>query len=209
MKLRWTIVAISCVALIFVGLIIWHFVHAELTVRWLAKEAIAHRIRAEQGDAESQFKLGSMYEARESRRTMARPFADTANPPSRVPRRPNTTSVACIAMAREFLKTMRRLNAGAVKLLSRETRGPRRVLDSCITEAKECHRIMRRRRVGSENLPNKVMGTLNTSWATCITTATGWRRTKAKPTACSTKLPRKATRMHGVPLVGTKRTCPR
>src|SRR5260370_31980389 len=97
-------------------------------------------------------------------------------------------------MAREFLKTMRRLNTGAVKLLSRETRGPRRVLDSCITEAKECHRIMRRRRVGTENLPNKVMGTLNTSWATCITTATGWRRTKAKPTACSTKLPSKATR---------------
>ncbi len=61
MKLRWTIVAISCVALICVGLIIWHFVHAELTVRRLAKDAIAHRIRAEQGDAESQFKLGSMY----------------------------------------------------------------------------------------------------------------------------------------------------
>jgi len=90
MKLRSTIVVISCVALIFVGLIIWHFVHAGRTVRWLAREAIAHRIRAEQGDAESQFKLGSMNEARESRRTMARPFAGTANPPSRVPRRPNT-----------------------------------------------------------------------------------------------------------------------
>jgi hypothetical protein len=61
MKLHWTIVAISCVALICVGLIISHFVHAELTVRRLAKDAITHRIRAEQGDAESQFKLGSMY----------------------------------------------------------------------------------------------------------------------------------------------------
>src|SRR5260370_7205040 len=102
MKLRWTIVAISCVALIFVGLIIWHFVHAELTVRWRAKEAIAHRIRAEQGDAESQFKLGSMYEARESRRTMARPFPGTPNPPSRVPRSPNTTSPACITIQPHF-----------------------------------------------------------------------------------------------------------
>jgi len=61
MKVRWTIVAISGVALICVGVIVWHFVHAELTFRRLAKDAIAYRIRAEQGDAESQFKLGSMY----------------------------------------------------------------------------------------------------------------------------------------------------
>lgn len=61
MKLRWIIVATSSVALICVGAIAWHFVHAELAERRLAKEAIAYRAGAEQGNAESQFKMGSMY----------------------------------------------------------------------------------------------------------------------------------------------------
>jgi hypothetical protein len=61
MKLRWKTVLISCVALICGSAIIWHLVRAELTARQLAKDATACRVRAEQGDAESQFRLGSMY----------------------------------------------------------------------------------------------------------------------------------------------------
>lgn len=61
MKLRWTIVAASSGALACVGVIIWHFVHAELTARRLVKDATAYRVRAEQGDAQSQLRLGSMY----------------------------------------------------------------------------------------------------------------------------------------------------
>jgi hypothetical protein len=61
MKVRWTVVAISCLTLICAGAIIWRFVHAQLNNRQLAKQAATYRIRAEQGDAESQFKLGSMY----------------------------------------------------------------------------------------------------------------------------------------------------
>lgn len=57
MKLRSTIAAISCVAIIGAG-ITWHFVTA---TRRLAKEVAAYRLGAEHGDAESQFKLGSMY----------------------------------------------------------------------------------------------------------------------------------------------------
>jgi TPR repeat protein len=60
MKLRWKTVVISCVALIFGSAIIW-LVRAELTAWQLAKDATACRVRAEQGDAESQFRLGSMY----------------------------------------------------------------------------------------------------------------------------------------------------
>jgi predicted alpha/beta-hydrolase family hydrolase len=61
MKLRRVIVGISCVALICAGLIIWHVLRAQLD-RWhVAKQAAAYRIRAEQGDAESQLWLGSMY----------------------------------------------------------------------------------------------------------------------------------------------------
>jgi hypothetical protein len=59
--MRWTIVAISCLTLIGACVIIWPFVHSQLNSRQLAKQAAAYRIRAEQGDAESQFKLGSMY----------------------------------------------------------------------------------------------------------------------------------------------------
>lgn len=61
MKLRSKIVGASCVALIFGGAVIWHFVHAELIARHLANNAVACRLRAEQGDAESQFRLGWMY----------------------------------------------------------------------------------------------------------------------------------------------------
>ena len=61
MKLRSKIVGVSCLALIFGGAVIWHFVNAELIARRLANNSAACRIRAEQGDAESQFRLGSMY----------------------------------------------------------------------------------------------------------------------------------------------------
>ena len=61
MKPRWTIVVVSgCVALIL-GSLTWYFVRSQLNNRQLAKDAEACRIRAAQGDAESQFKLGSMY----------------------------------------------------------------------------------------------------------------------------------------------------
>ena len=61
MKLRWTIVAVTALTLICAGVFIWHFVYAQVNSRQLAKDVTAYRIRAEQGDAESQFKLGSMY----------------------------------------------------------------------------------------------------------------------------------------------------
>ncbi len=61
MKLRWKAIVLSCVALVFAGVVIWYFVHAELVARQLVKDATACRMRAEQGDAESQFRLGSMY----------------------------------------------------------------------------------------------------------------------------------------------------
>lgn len=57
MKRHWVIVGLTCIALIGAGI----FVRTERKNRQLAKRATAYRIRAEQGDAESQFKLGSMY----------------------------------------------------------------------------------------------------------------------------------------------------
>jgi TPR repeat protein len=61
MKLPSKTIVVIGVALIFGGAIIWHFVHAELIARRLMKVAADCRIRAEQGDAESQFRLGAMY----------------------------------------------------------------------------------------------------------------------------------------------------
>ena len=61
MKPRWIIITISCLALACSGAMVWYLVHAQLIDRRLAKQAAASRLRAEQGDAESQFKLGSMY----------------------------------------------------------------------------------------------------------------------------------------------------
>jgi Sel1 repeat len=56
-RVRWVIVAITCMALIGAGIL----VSTELRNRRLAKQAAAYRIRAEQGDAKSQFALGAMY----------------------------------------------------------------------------------------------------------------------------------------------------
>lgn len=54
MKRRWVIVAITSVVLIGAGILV-------RTDHKNRQQAAAYRIRAEQGDAESQFKLGSMY----------------------------------------------------------------------------------------------------------------------------------------------------
>lgn len=51
----------SCVTLICAIAIVWHFVHSALTARQLAKDAAVLRACAEHGDAQCQFKLGSMY----------------------------------------------------------------------------------------------------------------------------------------------------
>ncbi len=61
MKRRWVIVAISSIVLIGAGTL----VQTARKNRQLAKDATAFRIRAEQGDAEAQFKLGVMYSKRE------------------------------------------------------------------------------------------------------------------------------------------------
>lgn len=58
---RWTIGVVSCAALILGSVFVWHFVRSELNHRQFAKDATALRIRADQGDAEAQFKLGSIY----------------------------------------------------------------------------------------------------------------------------------------------------
>jgi hypothetical protein len=58
MKRRWVIVAITSMALIGAGIL----VRTDRKNRQLAKQAAAYRIRSEQGDAESQFKLGSVVE---------------------------------------------------------------------------------------------------------------------------------------------------
>lgn len=58
---RWTIGVVSCAALILGSVFVWHFVQSELNNRQFAKDATALRIRADQGDAEAQFKLGSIY----------------------------------------------------------------------------------------------------------------------------------------------------
>ena len=57
MKRRWVIVAITSVALILAGII----VRTVRNHRQLAKRAAAYRIRAEKGDAKSQWALGAMY----------------------------------------------------------------------------------------------------------------------------------------------------
>jgi uncharacterized protein len=57
MKLRWVIVAIASMALIGAGIL----VRTERKNRQLANRAAAYRIRAELGDAKSQFALGAMY----------------------------------------------------------------------------------------------------------------------------------------------------
>jgi len=61
LKLPWTIVVLSSVALILGSVFIWRFVRSELSNRQLARDATAFRIRAERGDPEAQFKLGSFY----------------------------------------------------------------------------------------------------------------------------------------------------
>ena len=57
MKRRWVIVTITSLALIGAGI----FVRTERKNRQLAKDATTCRIRAEQGDPEFQFRLGSIY----------------------------------------------------------------------------------------------------------------------------------------------------
>ena len=57
MKRRWVIVAISSIVLIGAGTL----VQTARKNRQLAKDATAFGMRAEQGDAEAQFKLGSIY----------------------------------------------------------------------------------------------------------------------------------------------------
>ena len=57
MKRRWVIVAITSMALMGAGIL----ARTDDKNRQLAKQAAAYRILAEQGDAESQLKLGSMY----------------------------------------------------------------------------------------------------------------------------------------------------
>jgi TPR repeat protein len=62
MKPLWRIaVPISCVALICGAAITWHFVQVRVTRQKLAEDAKACRVRAEQGDAKSQYDLGHMY----------------------------------------------------------------------------------------------------------------------------------------------------
>jgi TPR repeat protein len=57
MKRRWGVVGISCMALICAGIV----VRAQRNNRRLAKWAAVYRVRAEKGDAKSQFALGGMY----------------------------------------------------------------------------------------------------------------------------------------------------
>jgi Sel1 repeat len=54
---RWVIAAVTSMALVGVGF----FARRELKNRGLAKRAAAYRVLAENGDANSQFRLGSMY----------------------------------------------------------------------------------------------------------------------------------------------------
>src|SRR5580700_4524385 len=57
MKRRWVIAGTTCMALICTGIV----VRTERKNRQLAKWAAVYRVRAEQGDAKSQFALGAMY----------------------------------------------------------------------------------------------------------------------------------------------------
>jgi TPR repeat protein len=57
MKRRWVIVVLTSLFLIGAGIL----VRTERNHRQLAKRAAAYRIRAEQGDAKSQWALGAMY----------------------------------------------------------------------------------------------------------------------------------------------------
>ena len=57
MKAVWLIVVIPCVALIGAGVV----VHTVRYQRQVAKWAAVYRIRAERGDAKSQYALGAMY----------------------------------------------------------------------------------------------------------------------------------------------------
>jgi TPR repeat protein len=62
MKSLWrTVVPVSCVALICVAAIAWHFVKVKDTRQKLVEDAKASRGRAEQGDAKAQFDLAKMY----------------------------------------------------------------------------------------------------------------------------------------------------
>lgn len=57
MKRRWVIVGTTCVAISCAGMI----VRALRNHRRWAKSTAVYRIRAEQGDAKSQFQLGALY----------------------------------------------------------------------------------------------------------------------------------------------------
>jgi TPR repeat protein len=62
MKLFWKIaVPIAGVVLVCGAAIGWHFAKVGATQRKLAEDARAFRVRADQGDAEAQFKLGVLY----------------------------------------------------------------------------------------------------------------------------------------------------
>ena len=178
MKLRSKTVVVSCLALIVGSAIIWHFIHAELTSQQLAKNVTASRIRAEQGDPESQFRLGSIYfhgkgvpkdyveAVRWYRKSAEQGDAKGQYSLGYMYHEGNGVPQDYAEATRWWRKAAEQGDARAQDLSALRT-----------SEAKGWHRTMRRLFAGTANPPNKFTPKLNTTLDTCITTATGCRRT--------------------------------
>ena len=104
MKRRWVIVGIASIALIGVSIV----GRTEHKNRQLAKRAATYRIRAEHGDAESQWRLGAMYYyGRGVPKNLLRLYVGTANPPNKEMPRVSTPSLTCIMRGKDSLGTFR------------------------------------------------------------------------------------------------------
>jgi hypothetical protein len=159
MKRRWLIVALAVVGLIGAGIL----VRTERKNRQLAKRAAAYRVRAEQGDAESQWALGAMYYYGKG---VPKDYVEAAHWYLKAAEQGNIDGQVSIASmyfnGKGFRRTGPSAHAGAEELRNKATLGLSTALASSIAEVKECRRTMQKRCAGTRNLPIKVIRRPNT-----------------------------------------------
>ena len=193
MKRRWLIVAITSMALIGAGII----VRAQRNHRRWAKWAAVYRIRAEQGDAKSQFELGAMYYYGEG---VSKDYVEAGRWYRKAAEQGDANAQLSLAYmyhygkglpqddleaARWCRKAAEQGNATAQDVLGKIYRRGQGVWQRTTQSLSS----------GTENPPNKGTHRLDTISATCITTATVCLRTEPKPTDFSRKLPLRAMTM--------------
>ena len=160
MKRRWLIVALTSVALIGAGIL----VRTERKNRQLAKRAAAYRVRAEQGDAKSQWALGAMYYYGKG---VPKEYVEAAHWYLKAAEQGNINgqvSIASMYFDGKGVPQDRSESARwcAEELRNRATLRLSTALASSIAEVKECRRTMQRLCAGTTNLPIKVIRRPNT-----------------------------------------------